>query len=108
MHRFWETLKHRMLAVHEAQGFKMRLEVHFLHSCIDCIPKNSGTCSEEQGDVCDIERWYQVRWDVEMLRRETERMFGGASEKKKSFHRRKSNVVLNISKRNSILFLFFN
>ncbi|GBO36245.1 hypothetical protein AVEN_242479-1 [Araneus ventricosus] len=81
-----------MLTAYEAQGCKMSLKVHFLHSHI----------VEEQGErfqqvVRDIERRYQRRWDVNMLadycwllRRETEdskrkRVRRSIKEKKKKF-----------------------
>ncbi|GBM40050.1 hypothetical protein AVEN_81265-1 [Araneus ventricosus] len=104
-----------MLTAYEAQGCKMSLKVHFLHSHIDCFPENLGTYSEEQGerfhqDVHDIERRHQGQWDINMLadycwmlRRETEEgkrsVFGGASKRsRKSFTDKKSKrVVLNIS-----------
>ncbi|GBL75907.1 hypothetical protein AVEN_234246-1 [Araneus ventricosus] len=80
--------------------------VHFLHSHIDCFPENLGAYSEEKSerfhqDLRDIERRYQVRWDVNMLSdycwmlsRETEdgkrkRVRGSVQEKKKWFHRQK-------------------
>lgn len=61
-----------MLGAYKAQGCKMSLKVHFLHSHIDYFPKNLGAYSEEQGerihqDVRDIERRYRGRWDVTML-----------------------------------------
>ncbi|GBM84783.1 hypothetical protein AVEN_121909-1 [Araneus ventricosus] len=112
VHRFLEntkdplfkTIAQRMLTAYEAQGCKMSLKVHFLHSHIDCFPENLGAYSEEQGerfhqDVRDIERRYQGRWDVNMLavycwmlRRETEdgkrkRVRRSVEEKKKRFQR---------------------
>ncbi|GBM64140.1 hypothetical protein AVEN_227287-1 [Araneus ventricosus] len=95
-----------MLTAYYAQGCKMSLKVHFLHSHIDCFPENFGTYREELGerfhqDVRDIERRYQVRWNVNMpadycwmLRRETEdgkrkRVRRSLKEKKKRFHRQK-------------------
>ncbi|GBM21429.1 hypothetical protein AVEN_161046-1 [Araneus ventricosus] len=68
----YKTIVERMLTAYEAQGCKMSLKVHFLHSQIDCFPENLGASSEEQGerflqDVHDIERRYQGRWDVNML-----------------------------------------
>ncbi|GBL75996.1 hypothetical protein AVEN_234311-1 [Araneus ventricosus] len=67
-----KTVVQLMLTVYEAQGCKMSLKVHFLHSHIDCFPEHLGAYSEEQGerfhqDVRDIERQYQGRWDVSML-----------------------------------------
>ena len=61
-----------MLVAYEAQGCKMSLKVHFLHSHTDCFPENLGAYSEEQGErflqgVRVIERLYQGRWDVNML-----------------------------------------
>ncbi|GBP53241.1 hypothetical protein EVAR_88125_1 [Eumeta japonica] len=58
-----------MLTAYSAQGCKMSLKVHFLHSHIEYFPENLGAYSEEQGeifhqDVRDIERRYQGRWDV--------------------------------------------
>ncbi|GBO23414.1 hypothetical protein AVEN_55237-1 [Araneus ventricosus] len=95
-----------MLTAYEAQGCKMSLKVHFLHSHIVCFPENLGVYSEEQGErshqnVRDIERRYQGRWDVNMLadhcwmlRRDTEdgkrkRLLRSVKEKKKRFHRQK-------------------
>ncbi|GBM80078.1 hypothetical protein AVEN_21795-1 [Araneus ventricosus] len=68
----YKTIAQRMLTTYEAQGCKMILKVHFLHSHVDCFPENLGTYSEEQGerfyqDVRDIERRYQGRWVVNML-----------------------------------------
>ncbi|GBM45611.1 hypothetical protein AVEN_86547-1 [Araneus ventricosus] len=59
----YKTCVQRMLTAYEAQGCKMRLKVHFLHSHIDCFPENLEAYSEEQGerfhqDVRDIERRY--------------------------------------------------
>lgn len=102
----YKTIVQRMLAAYEAQGCKMSLKVHFLHSHIDYFPENLGAYSEEQGerfhqDVRDIERRYQGRWDVNMLadycwmlKRETEdgkrnRVRRSIKEKKKRFHRQK-------------------
>ncbi|KAJ8703707.1 hypothetical protein PYW08_016961 [Mythimna loreyi] len=49
-----------MLAAYEAQGCKMSLKVHFLHSHIDYFPENLGAYSEEQGErftrMCVISR----------------------------------------------------
>ncbi|GBN57743.1 hypothetical protein AVEN_272218-1 [Araneus ventricosus] len=95
-----------MLAAYEAQGCKMSIKGHFLHSHTDCFPGNLGAYSEEQierfhQDFCDIDRWYQGRWEVNMLadyswklRRETEdgkrkRVRRSVKEKKKRFHRQK-------------------
>lgn len=95
-----------MLTTYEAQGWKVSLKVHFLHSHINYFPKNVGTYSEEQDErfhqvVHDIERRYQGRLDVNMLayycwmlRRETEdrkrnRVRRSIKEKKKRFHRQK-------------------
>lgn len=100
----YKTIVQRMLAAYEAQGCKMSLKVHFLHSHIDYFPENLGAYSEEQGerfhqDVRDIERRYQGRWDVTMLadycwllKRETEdgnrkRTRKSIKEKKKRFHK---------------------
>lgn len=100
----YKTIVQRMLAAYEAQGCKMSLKVHFLHSHIDYFPENLGAYSEEQGerfhqDVRDIERRYQGRWDVTMLadycwllKRETEdgnrkRTRQSIKEKKKRFHK---------------------
>ncbi|GBL96009.1 hypothetical protein AVEN_199970-1 [Araneus ventricosus] len=93
-----------MLTAYEAEGYKMGLKVHFLHSYIDCFPENLGAYSEEQGErfhkVHVIERRYQGRWDVNMLadycwllRRETvdgkrKRVRRSVKEKKR-FHRQK-------------------
>ncbi|PNF15056.1 hypothetical protein B7P43_G16761, partial [Cryptotermes secundus] len=60
------------LAAYKAQGCKMSLKVHFLHSHVDYFPENLGAYSEEQGerfhqDVRDIERRYQGRWNANML-----------------------------------------
>ncbi|GBN17920.1 hypothetical protein AVEN_222395-1 [Araneus ventricosus] len=58
VHRFLEntkdplykTIAQRILAAYEAQGCKMNLKVHFLHSHIDRFKENLGTYSEEQGE----------------------------------------------------------
>ncbi|GBN40971.1 hypothetical protein AVEN_249501-1 [Araneus ventricosus] len=68
----YKTIVQRMLTAYEAQGCKMSLKVHFLHSHIDNFPESLGAYSEEQGerfhqDVCDIERRYQGKWDVNMV-----------------------------------------
>ena len=60
----YKNIVQRMLAAYEAQGCKMSLKVHFLHSHIDYFPQNLGAYSEEQGerfhqDVRDFERRYQ-------------------------------------------------
>ena len=60
----YKTIVQRMLAAYEAQGCKMSLKVHFLHSHTDCFPENLGAYSEEQGErfhqeVRIIERRYQ-------------------------------------------------
>ncbi|GBN43015.1 hypothetical protein AVEN_264668-1 [Araneus ventricosus] len=98
-----KTVVQRMLTAYEAQGCKISLKVHFIHSNIDCFPENLGAYSEEQGerfhqDVRDIERRHQGRWGVNMLadycwmlRRETEdgkrkRVRRTVTEKKKRFH----------------------
>ncbi|GBL74390.1 hypothetical protein AVEN_235357-1 [Araneus ventricosus] len=95
-----------MLTVYEAQGCKMSLKVHFLHSHIDYFPDNLGAFSEEHcerfhQDVRDIEKRYQGRWDANMqsdycwmLRRDTEdgkrkRVRRSVKETKKRFHRQK-------------------
>ncbi|GBN25263.1 hypothetical protein AVEN_272262-1 [Araneus ventricosus] len=102
----YKTIVQRMLTAYEAQGCKMSLKVHFLHSHIDCFPENLGVYSEEQGerfhqDVHDIERRYQGRWHGDMLadycwmlRRETEdgkrkRLWRSVKEMKKRFHSQK-------------------
>ncbi|GBM69837.1 hypothetical protein AVEN_198543-1 [Araneus ventricosus] len=93
-----------MLTAYEAQGCKMSLKVHFLHSHIDCLPGNLGAYSEEKSERFhqndrDVERRYQGRLDVNMLAdycwmlsRETEdgkrkRVRGSVKEKKKRLHR---------------------
>ncbi|GBO23367.1 hypothetical protein AVEN_52494-1 [Araneus ventricosus] len=43
-----KTIVQRMLAAYEAQGCKMSLKVHFLHSHIVCFPENLEAYSEEQ------------------------------------------------------------
>ncbi|GBM97386.1 hypothetical protein AVEN_105097-1 [Araneus ventricosus] len=66
VHKFWGNTKDivkRMLTAYEAQGCKMSLKVHFLHSHIDCFPENLGAYIEEQGerfhqDVHDSEKRY--------------------------------------------------
>lgn len=68
----YRTIVQRMLTAYKAQGCKMSLKVHFLHSHIEYFPENLGAYSEEQGerfhqDVRDIERRYQGRWNVSML-----------------------------------------
>ncbi|GBO41717.1 hypothetical protein AVEN_153954-1 [Araneus ventricosus] len=95
-----------MLTAYKAQGCKMSLKVHFLHSHIDCFPENLGAYSEEQGErfhqyVRDIERRYEEIWDVNMLSdycwiimRETKdgkrkRVRRSVKEKKKRFKRQK-------------------
>ncbi|GBN71630.1 hypothetical protein AVEN_148526-1 [Araneus ventricosus] len=80
VHRFLENVKdplykiivQRMLTAYEDQGCKMSLKVHFLLSHIVCFPENLGVYSQEQGerfyqDVCDIEKRYQGKWNVNML-----------------------------------------
>lgn len=101
----YKTIVHRMMAAYKAQGCKMSLKVHFLHSHIDYFPENLGAYSEEMGerfhqDVRDIERRYQGRWDVNMLadycwmlKRETKdgnrkRVRRSIKEKKKRFHKK--------------------
>ncbi|PNF16264.1 hypothetical protein B7P43_G11641 [Cryptotermes secundus] len=91
-----------MLAAYKAQGCKMSLKVHFLHSHVD----NLGAYSEEQGerfhqDVRDIERRYQGRWNANwladccwMIKWETENgkrkhVRRSIKEKKRRFHRQK-------------------
>ncbi|GBN17383.1 hypothetical protein AVEN_39644-1 [Araneus ventricosus] len=59
----FKTIVQRMLTAHEAQGCKMSLKIHFLHSHIDCFPETLGAYNEEQGerfhqDVRNIERRY--------------------------------------------------
>ncbi|PNF41332.1 hypothetical protein B7P43_G16974 [Cryptotermes secundus] len=95
-----------MLAAYKAQGCRMSLKVHFLHSHVDYFPQNLGAYSEEQGerfheDVHDIKRRYQGRWNANMLadycwmiKWETEngkrkRVRRSIKEKKKRFHRQK-------------------
>lgn len=102
----YKTIVQRMLTAYKAQGCKMSLKVHFLHSHIEYFPENLGAYSEEQGerfhqDVRDIERRYQGRWDVSMLadycwmlKRETKegnqkRVRRSIKEKKKRFHKEK-------------------
>ncbi|GBN26839.1 hypothetical protein AVEN_255607-1 [Araneus ventricosus] len=98
----YKTTAQRMLTAYDAQGCKINLKVHFLHSHIDYFPENLGAYSEEQGerfhlDVRDNESRYQGRWDVNMLtdycwmlRRETDdgkrkRIRKSVKEKKKGF-----------------------
>ncbi|GBM57648.1 hypothetical protein AVEN_52267-1 [Araneus ventricosus] len=95
-----------MLIAYEAQGCKMSLKVHFLHSHIDCFTENLGAYNEEQSDrfhqdVRNIEKRYQGRWVVSMLddycwilKWETEDgkrkcVQRSGKEKKKMFHRQK-------------------
>ena len=102
----YRTIVQRMLTAYKAQGCKMSLKVHFLHSHIEYFPENLGAYSEEQGerfhqDVRDIERRYQGRWNVSMLadycwmlKRETKegnqkRVLRSIKEKKKRFHKEK-------------------
>lgn len=105
----YRTIVQRMLTAYKAQGCKMSLKVHFLHSHIEYFPENLGAYSEEQGerfhqDVRDIERRYQGRWNVSMLadycwmlKRETKetkegnqkRVRRSIKEKKKMFHKEK-------------------
>ncbi|GBN45166.1 hypothetical protein AVEN_20724-1 [Araneus ventricosus] len=59
----FKTIVQRMLTAHEAQGCKMSLNIHLLHSHIDCFPETLGAYNEEQGerfhqDIRDIERRY--------------------------------------------------
>ena len=103
----YKTIVQRVQAAYEAQGCKMSLKVHFLHSHIDYFLENLGAHSEEQWerfhqDVRDIERWYQGRWDVKMLadyswmlKRETKEgnrksTRRSIKEKKKRFHKKKN------------------
>ncbi|GBM79654.1 hypothetical protein AVEN_62401-1 [Araneus ventricosus] len=37
---FFKTIVQRMFTEYEAQGWKMSLKVHFLHSHIDCFPQH--------------------------------------------------------------------
>ncbi|GBM80599.1 hypothetical protein AVEN_151506-1 [Araneus ventricosus] len=103
----YKTIVQRMLTAYEAEGCKMSLKAHFLHSHIDCFPENLELIpSEEKSarfhqDVRDIEKRYQVRWDFNMLAGycwmlslETEdgkrkRVWGSVQEKKKRFHKQK-------------------
>ncbi|KYQ59847.1 hypothetical protein ALC60_01234, partial [Trachymyrmex zeteki] len=53
-------------------GCLMNLKIHFLHSHLDYFPKNLGDFSDEQGkrfhqDIKEMERWYQGRWDINMM-----------------------------------------
>ncbi|GBM21348.1 hypothetical protein AVEN_149917-1 [Araneus ventricosus] len=74
VHGFWgntkdphyKTVVQHMLTAYEAQGCKMSLKVHFLHSHTDCFPETLGACSEDKGerflqDIHNIERRYQGR-----------------------------------------------
>ncbi|GBN99749.1 hypothetical protein AVEN_123600-1 [Araneus ventricosus] len=56
----YKTIVQRMMATYEAQGCKMSLKVHFLHSHIDSFPENLGAYSEEQ-----VERFHQEFCDID-------------------------------------------
>ena len=50
----------------------MNLEMSFLHSHVDYVPTNLGDFSEKQGErfhqeIGEMERRYQVRWDINWL-----------------------------------------
>ncbi|GBM54221.1 hypothetical protein AVEN_142271-1 [Araneus ventricosus] len=56
----YKTIVQCMLTAYEAQGCKISLTVHFLHSHIEYFPENLAAYSKEQGkrfhqDVRDIE-----------------------------------------------------
>jgi hypothetical protein len=62
-----------MLEKFKVLGCLMCLKIHFLNSHLDYFPKNLGAVSEEQGecfhqDVKEMERRYQGRWNVNMMR----------------------------------------
>ena len=53
-----------MLTAFQAQGCKISIKVHFLHSHVDYFPENLGAYSEEQGkkfhqDILTMEKMLQ-------------------------------------------------
>ena len=61
-----------MLNSFESLGCNMSIEVHYLHSHLECFPENLGDFSEEQGerfhqDIKTLENCYQRRCDLHMM-----------------------------------------
>jgi len=46
----YKKIVERILTAYEAQGFKVSLKVHFLHSHLAYFPQSLGAYSEEQGE----------------------------------------------------------
>ncbi|GBN60855.1 hypothetical protein AVEN_269029-1 [Araneus ventricosus] len=107
----YKPIEQRMLTAYEAQGCKMSLKVHFLHSHIDCFPENLGTYSEER--VKDFTRMSMISIDdtkddgmstCQLItvgcsggeqKMVSENVFGGASKRRRrSFTDKKSKRVV--------------
>jgi len=98
----------KMLTKFKDLGCSMRLKVHVLASHLDYYPENLGAVSEEQGerfyqDIKEMERRYQVRWNVNMkagycwtLRRDESQAAHKRNSSKRSFEGKKKRYYKDL------------